>query len=123
MKGDKPMNMSFHLTTPQMRRGEKDVTRRPGWAKLKPGDRFFAIEKGQGLKKGEKVKRICQCECVSNTKEMLFEIVRRPFRGVRSECAREGFPLLSPCEFVQMFCREMGVTQETMVNRIEFKRV
>ena len=106
-----------------MRWSEKDVTRRLGWAKLKPGDRFWAIEKGQGLKKGEKVKRICLCECVSNTKEMLFEIVRRPYRGVRSECAREGFSLLSPCEFVQMFCHEIGVTQNTMVNRIEFKRV
>ena len=32
------LNMSFALTTPQVRSQEKDVTRRLGWDDLKPGD-------------------------------------------------------------------------------------
>ena len=88
-----------------------------------PGDRFCAIEKGQGLKKGEKVKCICLCECVSNKQEELWEIVRRPWRDGRFETSLEGFPGMDSVEFVLMFCKHMKVTHKTIVNRIEFRRV
>jgi hypothetical protein len=51
-------NMSFSLTTPQVYAGTKTVTRRLGWRFAKAGQRVCAVEKGMGLKKGEKVKRI-----------------------------------------------------------------
>ncbi len=58
-------NMSFMLTTQQMQDRTKDVTRRVGWWFLKPGDVIMAVEKGMGLKKGEKIKRmypnLCAC--------------------------------------------------------------
>jgi len=48
-------NMSFFLTTDQIRNKTKTVTRRDGWLFLKPGDIVQACVKCQGLKKGEKI--------------------------------------------------------------------
>ena len=55
-----PRIMSFSKTIPQMYAKTKTVTRRTGasWMKLQPNDRLWAVEKAQGLRKGEKVKRI-----------------------------------------------------------------
>ena len=113
-------NMSFSLTTKQCREMTKDVTRRLGWATLKPGDHFQAVEKGMGLKKGEKVVRLHECICISNTPEPLADIIRRPFRAGRSECEREGFPEMTPAEFVTMFCTHNKVEPEAVIRRIEF---
>lgn len=124
-------NMSFALTTQQFIDGSKDVTRRLGWAFLKPGDHFMAVEKCQGLKKGEHVKKLGECVCVSNEPERLDEIIGWPWRIKEPvdeidpflyDCDREGFPDLTPGQFVEMFCREMHCTPETIVNRIEFTR-
>jgi hypothetical protein len=52
-----PRNMSFMLTTEQVRNQTKDVTRRLKWLFLKSGDILNAVVKGIGLKKGETVKR------------------------------------------------------------------
>lgn len=109
-------NMSFFLTTRQVREQIKDVTRRLGWEDLKPGERVQAIVKGQGLKKGEKIERLCVIECVSNRKEMLCEITP-------VEVLREGFNAMSPADFVAMFCKANGCEPRRMVNRIEFKYV
>lgn len=111
-----PRNMSFALTTRQVRARTKTVTRRTGWADLKPGDRFWAVEKVRGLKKGEKVKRIALLECVSNRPTRL-NTIRNP------DVAREGFPEMTWREFVAMFCRAMGVKPDRVVNRIKFKYV
>lgn len=120
-------NMSFALTTQQFIDGSKDVARRLGWAFLKPGDHFMAVEKCQGLKKGEHVKKLGECEVIRNDPEHLFSIIAWPWRSGSSpflnECRREGFPDLTPEQFVEMFCREMHCTPETIVNRIEFVRV
>lgn len=64
-------NMSFSLTTKQFIDGSKTVTRRLGWKFLKPGDRVMACEKCQGLKKGEKVKRLGEIEIINVTRERL----------------------------------------------------
>lgn len=111
-----PRNMSFALTTDQVRAGTKDVTRRLGWGNLKPGERFWAVVKAMGLKPGEKIQRICLLECVSNTREELRRITA-------DDVEREGFPDMTPAEFVSMFCEHMRCTPRTKVNRIEFKRV
>jgi hypothetical protein len=127
--------MSFFLTTQQFIDGTKDVTRRLGWANLKPGDHFMAVEKAQGLKPGEKIRKLGECVCKDNSPEPLHYIKWFPYRpnGARfnyfwPEVQREGFPDLTPEQFVEMFCREMStkkrpVTPETIVNRIEFARV
>jgi hypothetical protein len=108
-------NMSFMLTTAQIRNRTKTVIRRNGWWFLKPGDVLNAVEKSQGLKKGEKIKHICQIRILSVRRENLHFITE-------SECILEGFPGMSRNEFITMFCRShKGVTPETIINRIEFE--
>ena len=72
-------NMSFSMTTEAVRRREKTVTRRLGWWNLQPGTILQAVEKAQGLKKGEHVKPICLIRVVSVTRECL----RRGIGAVR----------------------------------------
>ena len=107
--------MSFALTTRQFLDGSKDVTRRVGWNFIKPGDQIIAIEKGMGLKKGEKQKVLGQLEVISNDRVFLNDITE-------SDVIREGFPKMTTREFVDMFCREMRVDPMSIVNRIEFRK-
>lgn len=118
-------NMSFSLTTPQVRSRQKDVTRRIGWSNLRPGEHIMAVEKAMGLKRGEKIVKICELVCQSNTQEPLNFILIKPIRDGNplTEVEREGFPDISPGEFVQMFCSKMGISPDTNVNRIEFRFV
>jgi hypothetical protein len=108
--------MSFYATRRQFKDGSKDITRRLGWTFLKPGDRFMAVEKGQGLKKGEKVVRLGVCEVVSVRRERLNEISCEDVR-------REGFPEMLRADFIDMFRRMNGCLPSSWVTRIEFKRV
>ena len=108
-----PRGMSFWLTQQQMRDGIKDVTRRLGWKFLKPGDIVNAIEKCQGLKKGQKQVLIYQLQIISTRSEVLLTITQE-------ECVREGFPNLTPIEFVDMFCKANGCLPTEEINRIEF---
>lgn len=108
-------NMSFAMTTQQMRDQTKTVTRRFGWWFLKPGDHVQPVEKGQGLKKGEKVKKIgppIEIVCAWSFQLNLL---------TQAECEREGFPGMLPSEFVEMFCRHYGCRPLDRVNRILFR--
>lgn len=107
-------HMSFFLTTKQIQARTKTVTRRMGWRNLKPGQTFWACRKCQGLRKGEKIERLAPLRCVSNEAVRLDTIDA-------DDVAREGFPDMTPAEFVAMFCRHMKVTPETMIQRIEFE--
>ena len=113
-----PRNMSFALTTAQIKNRSKTVTRRFGWWFLKPGDVLNAVEKSMGLQKGEKIKRLAKIEVLSVRKERLFFM--EP-----SDCAKEGFPLLTPYGFVCMLRSHFGPKVQTTsyVNRIEFKYI
>lgn len=115
-------NMSFALTTKQCRAKTKTVTRRLGWKNLKPGDRVQQVEKGQGLKKGEHPVKIHVIECVSNHREPLNLIETAEFYG-KQECIKEGFPQMTPREFVRMFCEHNNCQPSTIVNRIVFRYV
>lgn len=115
-------NMSFMLTTPQMYAGTKSVTRRVGWWNLKPGDVVMAVEKGMGLKLGEKIVKIYPILILETNPETLNYMLRNIEYG-KKEVVMEGFPLMSPREFVGMFCAShKGCTPETTVNRIRFRR-
>ena len=109
-----PRNMSFMLTTEQIKNKTKTVTRRLGWWFLKPGEILNACEKCQGLKKGEKINKLCQIEVVLCEKIPLSKISY-------ADCFREGFPEMHPSEFIRMFRKEMKCGMVTEVNRIEFK--
>jgi len=110
-----PRNMSFMLTTEQIKNKTKTVTRRLGWWKLKPGEILNAVEKSQGLKKGEKVKVICQIKVISAMPERLNDITN-------AEVKKEGFIDSDRHEFMNMFMlTHKDVGFETIINRIEFK--
>lgn len=112
--------MSFALTTDQIRQRTKTVTRRVGWAFLKPGDLVQAIENGQGLKKGQRVNKLAVIRIERVTGEWMSDFEARP--DALAECVREGFPSLTPREFNTMFRlshRYPGL-DDLRVNRIEF---
>ena len=106
-------NMSFMLTTDQIRNKSKTVTRRLGWKFLKKNDLVRACKKCMGLKKGEKIEQLGIIKVVSVTEEKLYEMTK-------NECIKEGFPEMEPHEFVDMFCGEMKCFPHSTVTRIEF---
>lgn len=115
-------NISFALTTEQFLDGSKTVTRRLGWMKLRPGDMLCAVEKAQGLKKGEKVKKLGTLRVIQTNREPLKAMLERKDGG-ESEVIAEGFPHFVADAFVHMFCEHNGCTPDTKVTRIEFERL
>jgi hypothetical protein len=119
-----PRNMSFALTTEQIRNRTKTVTRRIGWGFLKPGDIVNACVKCMGLKPGEKVQRLAQIRVVQTRIEPLSRMILEGEYGA-SEAAKEGFPGWSGDQFVEMFLDHMPAKfgAGRLVNRIEFEHV
>lgn len=97
-----PRHISHAITIEQAKNKAKFVTRRTGWAFLKPGVLLWQVEKSQGLKKGEKVKRIHLIRVVSTRWEPLSKMLFDPVYGYE-ECKLEGFPDYTPDEFIEMF--------------------
>jgi len=111
-------NMSFAMTTEQIRQRTKTVTRRFGWWFLKPGDMVQPVEKAMGLKKGEKIKKIGGLiRIVAVRKEHLYMITK-------DDCIKEGFPHYTPDDFVKMMeAHYKRCDFYTQVNRIEFEYI
>lgn len=95
--------MSCSMTIDAVRDRTKTVTRRhpDTWRTLKPGDRLTLIEKGMGLAKGAKQVVLAEVEVVSVRVEPLYRVT--PF-----ECELEGFPHLTPMQFVAMWLKSHG---------------
>jgi hypothetical protein len=93
------------------------VTRRLGWWNVKPGEVVMAIEKGMGLKKGEKQVEIGPFRVKAAKPERLSQFASHG----PEECAREGFPEMKPREFVAMLCRHHRITRRKKINRIEIE--
>jgi hypothetical protein len=117
-------NISFALTTSQIRDGSKGVTRRVGWEKLvgKSGILLQGIVKGMGLKKGEHVEKLRVIRLVSARREPLRRMTDDLEYGWR-EVALEGFPDMHPVAFVEWFCKGHHCTPERVITRIEFEYV
>lgn len=111
-----PRNMSFMLTTAQVRAGTKTITRRLGWYFLKPGDIVNAVEKCRGLKKGEKVKFIRLIQIVHTEQQRLHWIDA-------IDVILEGFPGMPVYDFVAMFMKANRCRFDREVNRIEFEYI
>lgn len=106
--------MSVALTTDQVRRREKTVTRRVGWTMIKPGDQLTLCPKVRGRRRGEPLERIVTVEVVSVRREPLAAITVE-------DTEAEGFPHMTPGEFVDFFCAtHKGVFADTEVSRIEW---
>ena len=122
-------NISFALTTDQIRRREKTVTRRIGWKFLKVGDLLQPIVKGQGIQKGRKVEKIGGPIRVTRiTRELMSQFEHRP--DAAEECRREGFPDLTPWQFFRFFQHthtnhffRFAKPVDLEVTRIEFEYV
>lgn len=114
--------MSFTLTERQLMDGTKTVTRRTGWVSITVGTRLLAVRKAMGLKAGEKVQALCEIEVVSVKRQALCCIDAE-------DCAREGFPHLTPAEFIAFFTAQVKTPgmgrriDEITVTRIEFRKV
>ncbi len=117
-------NMSFSMTTEQILNGSKGVTRRLAWLKLvgKTGISLQAIKQGMGLKKGEHPEKLRVIRTISSRMEPLNLMIDDWLYGER-EVIREGFPEMSPAEFVEMFCRHNKCRADRIINRIEFEYV
>lgn len=114
-------NISFFLTTDQVRNRTKTVTRRLGWKNLKPGTLLCAVRKCQGLKAGEKVEKLATIKVKFVTQEPLRHLTQLPYYG-KDECEREGFPDMSPEEFIEFFCKaHKDISPDAYVTRIEFE--
>ena len=114
-----PRNISFALTTDQIRNRTKTVTRRLGWKNLKAGDVLNACVKCMGLRKGEKPERICQIRVADARQEVLENMDLEAYGKI--EATKEGFPHMTGSEFVGMFCENMKCEPSTTVTRIEFE--
>lgn len=114
------MNMSFALTTQAMYNFQKTCTRRYGWDHVHPAQIIWAVEKGMGLKKGEKIKRIHEIQVLHNRWEPADRMIREPKYG-ELEVVKEGFPHMRPVEFVEMLCDHNKKLPNEPVNRIEFR--
>lgn len=112
-----PRNMSFALTTEQVRNQIKTVTRRQGWANLNPGTLLQPVVKGMGLKKDEKVEKIGGLIRVLSVRcEHIFQITQ-------AEVIREGFPDMGNGEFVDMYCEANKTHWSDICHRIEFEYI
>lgn len=112
-----PRNMSFMMTTNQVRARIKTVTRRFGWAFLKPGDIVMAVAQGQGFRRGQRVERLGLIRILSTRWEPLNAITP-------AELRLEGLPGMTPARFVAMMARRglhNRVRDEQPINRIEFE--
>lgn len=111
------------LTKEQYRARTKTVTRRIGWSNVKPGEVLNGCEKCQGLRKGERIIVMGQHCVISSQWESLRRLIDEPEYG-QEEVVKEGFPEMTPVEFVAFFCgSHKDCTPETLVNRIEFEYV
>lgn len=111
-------NISASMTKAQVLDRSKFETRRFGWwdhmkgeARVNTEDRLRVVEKCMGLKKGEKHKELAIVEVVESWREPLDRISK-------AEVEREGFPDMTPAEFVAMFCKAMRCKPDTVVTVI-----
>lgn len=110
-----PRLMSVSLTEPQVRARSKTVTRRMGWLMLQPGTRLTLCRKVMGRRKGEPLVRIVDVEVLDVRRERLDLITP-------NEVAAEGFPNMTPAEFVEFFCTSHpGCTPESTITRIQWR--
>lgn len=114
--------IGYSLTAGELVRGEKTETRRLGWCgngrrlPPTPGELLRAVYKTMGLRRGEGHEDLGIVRAHEWRREPLDAIT---LAGVRAE----GFPHLSPAEFVAAFCRAQKCLPSTPVSVIVFELV
>lgn len=99
--------MSCAMTVDQVRNRTKSETRRhvDSWAHLNAGDRLTLVEKAMGLPKGATQVVLAHVEVVSVDVEPLDAITS-------TGCAAEGFPAMTPADFVAFWLSGHGYPPE-----------
>lgn len=113
-------NIAFSKTINQCRSRLKTVTRRWAWSDLKPGTILQQVEKGQGIPRGGKVKKIYPIQVINNRAEPLNRIMLETEYGAK-EMILEGFPGMQPCDFVSMLCEGDKHKPQDIIHRIDFR--
>lgn len=109
-----PRLMSVALTTDQVLDRSKTVTRRAGWTALSVGDRVTLCRKVMGRRAGEPLDRIVAVDVVSVRRERLDTVTAE-------DVAAEGFPDMTPEQFVDFFCTaHPAIGPADLVTRIEW---
>lgn len=112
--------MSFMLTRTQILAQTKFVTRRNGWLNLMIGDVVQPVHKRMGLKLAEKVQKLGPPIVVLHVRREPLHMLYAGRYGAE-ECILEGFPDLTPSEFIAMYCAShRGTTVDSVVTRIWF---
>lgn len=106
--------ISFSATLDQVRARRKWVTRRMGFADLMVGEELTGIEKGQGLRRGERQVVVARVLVVGVRREPLASITQ-------ADVIAEGFPDLDTAGFVDLFCKLNKCVPEDVVTRISFR--
>ena len=101
--------MSVAMTEQAVVERRKTVTRRKGWAILKPGDRLTLCRKVMG-RQGAPLVRLAEVEVIDVRRQPLKWLTPTPimdspwsFAWAAEEIAAEGFPGMSPQDFVRRF--------------------
>lgn len=115
-------NQSFLHTQEQYEEETKSVTRRLGWKFARVGNVVRGVRKCQGLKKGESIEVLGHHRFIDLRWEPLRRMVDEPEYG-EAEVILEGFPEMSPAEFVAFFCKAMKCKPDSLVHRMEYEYV
>lgn len=123
--------MSVAMTTDAVIERRKTVTRRKGWWLDKrggriilPGDTLTLCRKVQGRKPGEPLERLAEVKVALVTREPLSDLLRTDISNNAGEVEREGFPGMSPEEFIRRFFIEaQGMHLDDIVTRIEWRYI
>ena len=109
--------ISFSLTPDAILEQRKTVTRRTGWATLKPGTVLQPVRKAMGLKKGEHPEKLGgPIRVVSVRSEQLWNIDQ-------ADVVAEGFAGMSREVFIAFFCDTHNCAESDPVTRIEFEYI
>jgi len=114
-----PRNISFMMTTEQVRNKTKTVTRRDGWDFVKVGDILQGVEQCQGIPKGGSMVKLHRIRVTGTRWEPLDRLLKEPEYG-KAEMILEGFPRFTPMQFVTMYLKGAIDKASKEVNRIEF---
>lgn len=114
-------NISFALTTEQVKQRTKTVTRRLGWKHARRGEWLQPVVKCQGIPKGGTVEKIGGPIRVRSVSRERLDVLLEDDEHACAEVIAEGFGHLSPAEFVAMFCAHNNCKPSARVTRIAFE--
>lgn len=120
--------MSVAYTEQAVLERRKTVTRRKGWwfdkrgrRLLVAGDHLTLCRKVMGRRAGEPLVRLVDVEVVDVRREQLADLITDRAYGL-AEVEREGFPGMSPLDFVdRFFVQAQGIAPGEDVTRIEYR--